>query len=520
MIVKYCSAFLLGLALSTYSFAADQEIDLRQILSMMQGAELIEDDDGYSEVSKDHDYFETSIIKILVTAKEYDFGSPWNAPGQKAGSGSGFVVNIADKMYIMTNAHVVADGAFIQVLKPHTSRKFNAKVSFIGHECDLAVLTVDKSEEFFDGIEPLEFGEIAKNQKITVYGYPAGGESLSVTKGLSGRTEVQDYVHSGSELLCTQTDAPINPGNSGGPVIDRNGLVVGVAFQGADELQNTAYYIPTPVIEHFIKEVENGTYRGFPVLGVSFQELRNPALRKKHQVADDQDGMLVVGVAPTSPAKDLLQVGDVVLSLDGVGVHKDLKYDFPGKLRISYEHIVKSKYIGEKLPFHILRDGEEKDIEIQLTADRKATELVERFNYDQKPTYYIYGGLVFQPLVAGCLASGLALEGGCSLDMIGYLNKEKKEIDQEIVILSQVLQAEVNEGYERFGGQVVKKVNGVAVKNLRHMISLLNENQDSYQEIVLKNDNLLILDRKMVEQDGDDILNRYDIQASRSENLR
>ena len=514
MIIKYGSAALLGLALSFPSFATEQAIDMEQLLSLFQGAQFLEEDGDYSDASDEQESIESSIIKIMVTSKDYDFSSPWNAPEKQAGSGSGFVVNIGEKLYIMTNAHVVADGAFIQVLKPHTSKKFKAQVSHIGHECDLAVLTVDNSEEFFDGIEPLEFGDISKNQKITVYGYPAGGESLSVTRGVSGRTEVQDYVHSGSELLCTQTDAPINPGNSGGPVLDRSGLVVGVAFQGTDELQNTAYFIPTPVIEHFVKEVENGIYKGFPVLGVTFQELQNPALRKMHKISDEQNGMLVVAIAPTSPAKGVLKIGDVVLSLDGIDVHNDLKYDFPGKLRISYEHIIKSKFIGDALPIKILRDGEEQDLELQLTADRRSTELVERFNYDQKPTYYIYGGLVFQPLVAGCLA------GVCSLDMVSYLNKEKKEVDQEIVILSQVLQTESNDGYQHFGGEVIKKVNGVEVKNLRHMIELLNENPGSFQKILLSSNNLVVLDREKAESEGDEILARYDIPASKSDDLQ
>ncbi|NRA47038.1 MAG: trypsin-like peptidase domain-containing protein [Oligoflexales bacterium] len=514
MIVKYGSAALLGLALSFPAFATEQTIDMGQLLSLFQDAQFIEDGE-YSDASDEQDSLESSIIKILVTSKDYDYSSPWNAPDKIAASGSGFVVNIGEKLYIMTNAHVVADGAFIQVLKPHTSKKFKAKVNHIGHECDLAVLSVDNADEFFEGIEPLEFGEITKNQKITVYGYPAGGESLSVTRGVSGRTEVQDYVLSGTDLLCTQTDAPINPGNSGGPVLDKNGLVVGVAFQGTDELQNTAYFIPAPVIEHFVKEVEKGIYKGFPVLGVTFQELQNPALRKRHKIGDNQNGMLVVAIAPTSPAKGVLQAGDVVLSIDGIDVHNDLKYDFPGKLRISYEHIVKSKFIGDALPLHILRDGVEQEVELELTADRRSTELVDRFSYDQKPTYFIYGGLVFQPLVLGCLTSGV-----CSMDIINSLNKEKKDVDQELVILNQVLQAEVNNGYESFGGEIVKKVNGVEVKNLKHLIQLLKENQEPYQEILLSSKNLLVLDKEAVENEGAEILARYDISSAFSDNLQ
>ena len=68
------------------------------------------------------------------------------------------------------------------------------------------------------------------------------------------------YVHSGADShLAIQTDAAINPGNSGGPVI-QDGKVVGVAFQGLTNADNIGYMIPTTVIAHFLKDVEDNQY--------------------------------------------------------------------------------------------------------------------------------------------------------------------------------------------------------------------------------------------------------------------
>ena len=106
------------------------------------------------------------------------------------------------------------------------------------------------------------------------------------------------------------------------------------------------------------------------------------------------------------------------------------------------------------------------------------------------------------------------------MDIINSLNKEKKDVDQELVILNQVLQAEVNNGYESFGGEIVKKVNGVEVKNLKHLIQLLKENQEPYQEILLSSKNLLVLDKEAVENEGAEILARYDISSAFSDNLQ
>jgi len=50
-----------------------------------------------------------------------------------------------------------------------------------------------------------------------VAGYPLGGDSLSITKGIVSRVTMTRYAHASNKLLGIQIDAAINPGNSGGP---------------------------------------------------------------------------------------------------------------------------------------------------------------------------------------------------------------------------------------------------------------------------------------------------------------
>ena len=52
---------------------------------------------------------------------------------------------------------------------------------------------------------------------ILVAGYPMGGDSLSITKGIVSRVVMTRYAHASNKLLGIQIDAAINPGNSGGP---------------------------------------------------------------------------------------------------------------------------------------------------------------------------------------------------------------------------------------------------------------------------------------------------------------
>lgn len=60
------------------------------------------------------------------------------------------------------------------------------------------------------------------------------------------------------------------------------GEVVGIAFQSyaGSDAENIGYVIPTPVINHFLDDYErNGTFTGFPALGVQWQRMESAALR-------------------------------------------------------------------------------------------------------------------------------------------------------------------------------------------------------------------------------------------------
>jgi S1-C subfamily serine protease len=208
---------------------------------------------------------EKSVVQIMNSSQEPVWDSPWRFDAVRRSSGSGFVIK---GKRIMTNAHVVSWAKQIRVKRYQDPRTYQARVAFVGHDCDLAVLEV-KDETFFDGLEPLSLGELpVVRSTVVTYGYPAGGEQISYTRGVVSRIEMQTFAHIGNRsFLGAQTDAAINPGNSGGPVI-QDGQVVGVAFQGMPGLENTGFFIPTPVIQHFLKDIGDGVYDGFPQAGI------------------------------------------------------------------------------------------------------------------------------------------------------------------------------------------------------------------------------------------------------------
>ena len=107
--------------------------------------------------------------------------------------------------------------------------KHAAVVEALGNECDLALLRVDtlfpattddlegddESQHQYMDLFAMPLGPLpALQDEVEVLGYPAGGDSLSITKGVVSRIEMQEYAQAGERLLAMQIDAAINPGVS------------------------------------------------------------------------------------------------------------------------------------------------------------------------------------------------------------------------------------------------------------------------------------------------------------------
>src|SRR5438034_5385259 len=220
-----------------------------------------------------------SLVRITATEVAPDYRAPWNAGMLGRGIGAGFVI---EGNRIMTNAHVVSNSRYLTVERDGDPNKYPAKVLFVAHDCDLALITVD-SPNFYKNMLALKFGGIPELEStVSAYGYPIGGERMSVTTGIVSRIDFQLYTHSSiDQHLAVQISAQINPGNSGGPVMT-TAKYVGVSFQGysGDVAQGVAYMIPTPVIRRFLTDIEDGHYDKYVDLGLNTTKLQNPSQRR------------------------------------------------------------------------------------------------------------------------------------------------------------------------------------------------------------------------------------------------
>ena len=184
---------------------------------------------------------ENSVVKIFATVRYPDPYKPWTKASPEDQTGSGVVI---EGRRILTNAHVVDYASQVQIQANQAGDKISATVEAIAAGIDLAVLKLD-DENFFDTHPPLARAKTLPGIKDTVltYGFPEGGNSLSITKGIVSRVEFAPYNYPVCGLRI-QIDAAINPGNSGGPAVVGDKMI-GLTFSRLNEAENIGYIIPS-----------------------------------------------------------------------------------------------------------------------------------------------------------------------------------------------------------------------------------------------------------------------------------
>jgi S1-C subfamily serine protease len=455
-----------------------------------------------------------SLVRITTTAVEPDYKAPWNAGAIGRGIGAGFVI---DGSRIMTNAHVVSNSRYITVERDGDPNRYPATVQFVAHDCDLALIKVAEPN-FFKNMLPLKFGGIPELESVvSAYGYPLGGERMSVTTGIVSRIDFQLYTHSSVDShLTIQISAQINPGNSGGPVM-QNAKVVGVAFQGysGDVAQGVAYMIPTPVIQRFLKDVNDGHYDKYVDLGLTYSKLLNPAQRHFLGLKDDDLGVLIPTVVAAGPCAKAVQSGDVMLAIDDHPIASDATVELEGD-RVDMPEVVERKFKGDKVKLDIWRNKQPVTANVQL--DTVLPYLIQGHSYDVRPRFVVYGGLLFQPLnlelIEAYQPSDLRLRHFFDFFVLEQIYLEHPEV----VVLTNILPDPINTYLAPYRGSIVDEINGKKIRTLDDLANALAEPSDRFVINMIGDGPPLVLDPKQIEAARARIKQRYNV--IQEQNLR
>ena len=445
----------------------------------------------------------SSVVKIFTVSSNPSIRQPWTSIISGA-TGSGCII---EGNKILTNAHVVTHSTYLQVQKNGDTKKYEAKVLSINHTADLALITV-KDKSFFKNTKPLKIGALPKlQQKVDVYGFPEGGSTLSITSGVISRIEHQTFVHSGAKLLAIQIDAAVNPGNSGGPAIS-DGKIVGIVMQGKRTSQSIGYIIPTNVIKHYLTDLVDGKLNGYPMLGVEIETMENPAFKDMYKLENKKVGVLVNRVMPNSPASKVLKPDDVIVEIDGKKIYSNAKIEFRDKEFTSFNYLVQEHQVGDDLNIKILRNGRKLGYKVKLSKTAKELKLINPTKFKNKLTYYIYGGFVFVP------ASSEYHFGDKYFDI--YPSEQRKQL----VLLYRVLPSSLSRGFERVRDMIVEKVNGKTPKDFKDFVKAIEKGKSSF--IVFEDDHnyKIVLKRSEVLKNRKSLLDKYNIKAYKSDDLK
>lgn len=168
--------------------------------------------------------------------------------------GSGFVVRWRDRRgvvetRVVTNNHVI-DGAFDAdiVADDDSGRKTTGTLVQSNPHDDIAILKID-SASFTDGLA-FRLAPVHEQDLVTAAGFPGLGvrPSFQITKGTVSNAKFA--LTSNTDPLATylQHTAPIDAGNSGGPLLDADGLLIGMNTLKVVGRENVGLAVPAPRI--------------------------------------------------------------------------------------------------------------------------------------------------------------------------------------------------------------------------------------------------------------------------------
>jgi S1-C subfamily serine protease len=416
---------------------------------------------------------ENSVVRVFATLRSPDLAKPWNKQSGQEVTGSGLVI---EGRRILTNAHVVLYAGQIQIQGNQSGDKISASVEAVAPGIDLAVLKLN-DESFFESHKALPRAEVLPQVRdsVMVYGFPTGGSSISITKGIVSRIDFVSYNFPVSGLRV-QIDAAINPGNSGGPAIVGD-KVIGLAFSALSNAQNIGYIIPCEEIEIFLKDIADGHYDGKPAIFDEYQTLENPALRAFLKLDKSVEGIIVHAPFRDDAAYPLKQ-WDVITKIGDTPIDDQGNIKLGENLKVSFAYLVQKIANKGTVPLTIVRSGRSMSFPLPVSPDSPK---VIPFLQGDYPQYFICGPLVFsiasEELIAA--ASNFLNRSGSSL-LSRRVDKPAFEGEELVVVPAPFFSNSLSRNYTVPLLRPVNTINGIAVKNLRHLVEIIRDSKDEF----------------------------------------
>jgi serine protease Do len=291
-----------------------------------------------------------AVVQIVAKGT---FRDPEIGYADGSGLGSGFL--ISDDGLVVTNNHVVAGAATLEVyVGGDLDKSYNARVLGVSECNDLAVIKLNTSDDmphldWFDG-------DIQAGLDVYAAGYPLGDPEFTLTKGIIAKAKAGGDLTGTSSIDHTvEHDANIQPGNSGGPLVDSEGQVVAINYAGGAQVTTTEqfYAIASDLAQPVVEKLQHGDFESLGINGWA--------------VTDDAtgiSGIWVAGVTAGSPAAESgLQPGDIVTSLNGLPMGTDGTFK-------DYCDVIRTAGEGAPMAVEVLRYDTSEVLKGEINGDK------------------------------------------------------------------------------------------------------------------------------------------------------
>jgi len=461
---------------------------------------------------------ENSVVQIFATIRPPDFTQPWTKQPAGEVTGTGFVI---EGKRILTNAHVVLYSNQLQIQGNQSSDQIPAEVEFIAPGIDLAVLKLE-DDSFFESHPPLpRTSDLpAVRDSVLVYGYPIGGNNLSITKGIVSRIDFTPYNYAISGLRV-QIDAALNPGNSGGPALVGD-KVVGVAFSMLANSQSIGYIIPCEEVDLFLADIADGHYDGKNMILDELQTLENPALRDFLKLDRSTEGLVVHAPFDADPSYPLRQ-WDVISKIEDTPIDNQGNILLGDNMKIGFPYLVQKLAKNGTIGLAVVRNG--RQISVRLPVMHRRPRLVP-YLLGTYPSYFILGPIVFstasEDLVGAIMNSRRSTANALSLSSSPLVTRRNDlpafEGEELVIVPSPLFAHPVSRGYGHPTMNVVKSINGVKIRSLRHLVEVVRDSSEEFLTIEFSGfiTESLVFHRKELIDATEEILNDSGIRSQGS----
>ena len=458
------------------------------------------------KVLANNDYL-PSVAQVKVTAYSYSIDHPWQKGS--AGKSTGSAV-LLDEGRLLTNAHVIDSALRVEVKRAGSDKWYRAAIEHVSEASDLAMLKV-ADKEFYVGSEPAQLSsDLNFGSEVVVVGFPEGGDTVSITKGVLSRTEETQYAYSYMNQLVYQVDAAINSGNSGGAVFSK-GKLVGISFQADDEAENVGDAIPISVIEQFITDAKDGVIHGVPQLPFVYWPITNPNMQA-YLGASDNSGAYIAETVGDSNAQ-CAKKGDVLTVINGMKVSASGTVEVPDAGSVSPDYIASTQQLGESVGLTLVRDGKERNVTCKLQYHWSNLWGSPGVSYQYRPQWLEVGGLILVDMAEEVFM--FMEENEINIDEVasGYRNGlQKGVVDQPegAIWVSNVLDHDANSGYE-VTYSLLKTLNGERVANVESIKNFIAKNASPWITLEFYSGQIAVFKQSELEQTTQDLSEEYGI---------